>query len=86
MKRTPKLGNVGRAYSEMSPLNPTSSTSAANTSVTSQGQPAQGHRDSIGGYGSIFTFGFLRSSFSKSGSSLQVCVYVQEYNKLVKMR
>lgn len=77
MKRNvPKLSQVGRAYSELSPLNPSTSSAAAAASTvpanSSAGSQGQGHRDSVSGYGSIFTFGFLRSSFSKSGSSLQV--------------
>ncbi|XP_013108255.2 kinase D-interacting substrate of 220 kDa isoform X10 [Stomoxys calcitrans] len=68
MKRTPKLSQVGRAYSEMSPLNPSTSSAANISAGSSQGH---GQRDPVGGYGSIFTFGFLRNSFSKSGTSLQ---------------
>lgn len=69
MRRTPKLGQVGRAYSEMSPLNPT--TASANTSSST----SQGQRDSGSGYGSLFPFSFLRNSFSKPGSSLQVYIF-----------
>lgn len=73
MKRNvPKLSQVGRAYSELSPLNPSTSSAAASAPSVPAGSQGQGHRDSVSGYGSIFTFGFLRSSFSKSGSSLQV--------------
>lgn len=73
MRKTPKLGQVGRAYSEMSPLNPTSSNArATNSSATSAGPTAQGHRGSLSSYGSLFPFGFLRNSFSKAGGSSQV--------------
>ncbi|XP_026841391.1 kinase D-interacting substrate of 220 kDa isoform X6 [Drosophila persimilis] len=54
MKRTPKLHEVGRAYSEMSPLNPDSPPApVASTS----------------GYGSIFPFGLLRGSFGRGGNA-----------------
>lgn len=67
MVRTPKLDQLGRAYSEMSPLNPP--LSAHSTATTS----SAGHeRHDSGGYGSIFPFGFFRNSFGRSGNSMQV--------------
>lgn len=77
-KTTPKLGQVGRAYSELSPLNPASTSNNAAGSSTSTAGNTQGHRGSISGYGSLFPFGFLRNSFSKPSSSLQVllCSYL----------
>lgn len=74
-KTTPKLGQVGRAYSEMSPLNPASTSNAA-ASSSSNTNNSQGHRGSITGYGSLFPFGFLRNSFSKPSSSLQVLIHI----------
>lgn len=69
MVRTPKLDQLGRAYSEMSPLNPP--LSAHSTATTSSAAGGHERRDS-GGYGSIFPFGFFRSSFGRSGNSIQV--------------
>ncbi|XP_060660122.1 LOW QUALITY PROTEIN: kinase D-interacting substrate of 220 kDa [Drosophila nasuta] len=65
MGRTPKLDQVGRSYSEMSPLNPP--LSAHSTATTSSGH----ERNDSGGYGSLFPFGFLRGSFGRSGNSIQ---------------
>ncbi|XP_017960470.1 kinase D-interacting substrate of 220 kDa isoform X3 [Drosophila navojoa] len=65
MVRTPKLDQLGRAYSEMSPLNPSSPPTSAAT--TSSGR----ERHDSGGYGSIFPFGFFRSSFGRSNNSVQ---------------
>lgn len=69
MVRTPKLQQVGRAYSEMSPLNPPTSPNSGPT--TSSGR----ERHDSGGYGSIFPFGFFRSSFGRSNNSVQVGVF-----------
>ncbi|XP_064544338.1 kinase D-interacting substrate of 220 kDa isoform X5 [Drosophila montana] len=65
MGRTPKLEQLGRAYSEMSPLNPP--LSAHSNATTSTGI----ERNDSGGYGSIFPFGFFRSSFGRSSNSVQ---------------
>lgn len=67
MRRTPKLQLVGRAYSEMSPLNPDSLTDSPTTS--SAGQDRRGDQS---GYGSIFPFGLLRGSFGRGGNASQV--------------
>lgn len=67
MRRTPKLEHVGRAYSEMSPLNPSSSTRSSGAS--------QGRRDSSG-YGSIFPFGFFRHSFEKTALQVLLIIFI----------
>ncbi|XP_017033343.1 kinase D-interacting substrate of 220 kDa isoform X6 [Drosophila kikkawai] len=64
MKRTPKLHLVGRAYSEMSPLNPDSLQESPTTS-----NAGQDRRIDQGGYGSIFPFGLLRNSFGRGGGN-----------------
>ncbi|XP_039956625.1 kinase D-interacting substrate of 220 kDa isoform X6 [Bactrocera tryoni] len=71
-RRTPpRLMQMGRAFSEMSPLNPASaSPSCRSPSSAAAGAALQIRRDS-GNYGSIFPFGFLRLSLQKSGSSIQ---------------
>ncbi|EDX08050.1 GD11584 [Drosophila simulans] len=66
MRRTPKLQLVGRAYSEMSPLNPDPLTDSPTTS--SAGQDRRGDQS---GYGSIFPFGLLRGSFGRGGNASQ---------------
>ncbi|XP_034480045.1 kinase D-interacting substrate of 220 kDa isoform X5 [Drosophila innubila] len=65
MGRTPKLEQLGRSQSEMSPLNPP--LSANSIATTSSGH----ERNDSGGYGSIFPFGFFRSSFGRGGTSVQ---------------
>ncbi|XP_032590955.1 kinase D-interacting substrate of 220 kDa isoform X1 [Drosophila grimshawi] len=67
MSRTPKLNQLGRAYSEMSPLNPPLSAHSTTPPTTSSGH----ERHDSAGYGSIFPFGFFRSSFGRSGNSIQ---------------
>lgn len=64
MKRTPKLQFVGRAYSEMSPLNPDNMQESPTTS-----HAGQDRRIDQGGYGSIFPFGLLRNSFGRGGGN-----------------
>lgn len=72
-RRTPpRLVQMGRAFSEMSPLNPASaSPSSRSASSAAAGVALQIRRDS-GNYGSMFPFGFLRLSLQKTGSSIQV--------------
>jgi len=67
MRRTPKLHLVGRAYSEMSPLNPDPLPESPTTS--NAGQDRRGEQ---GGYGSMFPFGLLRGSFGRGGNANQV--------------
>ncbi|XP_023030560.1 kinase D-interacting substrate of 220 kDa isoform X3 [Drosophila willistoni] len=71
MGRTPKLNLVGRAYSEMSPLNPSPSPPPPVATTSSGIAGGQHERHDSGGYGSIFPFGFLRGSFGRSGNSIQ---------------
>ncbi|XP_017838266.1 kinase D-interacting substrate of 220 kDa isoform X2 [Drosophila busckii] len=66
MSRTPKLNQLGRAFSEMSPLNPPLPT--AHSSATAAATSSHEQRDS-GNYGSIFPFGLFRNSFGRSGGS-----------------
>ncbi|XP_017040817.1 kinase D-interacting substrate of 220 kDa isoform X3 [Drosophila ficusphila] len=66
MRRTPKLQLVGRAYSEMSPLNPDPLQDSPTTSAAGQDR-----RVDQGGYGSIFPFGLLRGSFGRGGNPSQ---------------
>nr|XP_016928710.1 kinase D-interacting substrate of 220 kDa isoform X5 [Drosophila suzukii] len=66
MRRTPKLHLVGRAYSEMSPLNPDPLPESPTTS--NAGQDRRGEQ---GGYGSMFPFGLLRGSFGRGGNANQ---------------
>lgn len=68
MRRTPKLHLVGKAYSEMSPLNPDPLQDSPTTSSAAQTD----RRADQGGYGSIFPFGLLRGSFGRGGNSIQV--------------
>ncbi|CAD7014309.1 unnamed protein product [Ceratitis capitata] len=63
----PRLMQVGRAFSEMSPLNPSTASSSCRGATSTA---LQLRRDS-GQYGSIFPFGFLRLSLQKAGSSMQ---------------
>ncbi|EDV36140.2 uncharacterized protein Dana_GF12810, isoform B [Drosophila ananassae] len=67
MRRTPKLHLVGKAYSEMSPLNPDPLQDSPTTSSAAQTD----RRADQGGYGSIFPFGLLRGSFGRGGNSIQ---------------
>ncbi|KAI8036819.1 hypothetical protein M5D96_010129 [Drosophila gunungcola] len=66
MRRTPKLHLVGRAYSEMSPLNPDPLPDTPTTSGAGQDR-----RVDQSGYGSIFPFGLLRGSFGRGGNPSQ---------------
>ena len=69
MRKTPHLEHVGRAYSELSPLNPNTPPPNSASSTSTCGAA---HRDAASGYGSLFPFGFFRHSFNKGGNSLQV--------------
>ncbi|XP_053965954.1 kinase D-interacting substrate of 220 kDa B isoform X2 [Anastrepha ludens] len=64
-RTAPRLSHMGRAFSEMSPLNPASTTSCRGAGTTIHFRRDSGH------YGNIFPFGFLRTSLQKTGNSMQ---------------